>query len=93
MYRGGDGIRRDIQVLPEAGNAQVTLVSERRRYPPYGLAGGKPGETGKNVLIRDGEEIPLPGKGSLYLQSGDILSVRTPGGGGYGEPGNGANGN
>jgi N-methylhydantoinase B len=93
MYRGGDGIRRDIQVLPEAGNAQVTLVSERRRYPPYGLAGGKPGETGKNVLIRDGEEIPLPGKGSLYLQSGDILSVRTPGGGGYGEPGSGANGN
>ena len=80
-YRGGDGIRRDIQVLVDA---QVTLLSERRRFPPYGLAGGQPGQTGQNLLIREGEEIPLPSKGSIELKAGDVLSIRTPGGGGYG---------
>ncbi len=79
--RGGNGICRDIQVLEEA---QATLLSERRRLPPYGLAGGAPGSTGENVLIRDGLEIRLPGKGSFELMPGDILSIRTPGGGGYG---------
>jgi len=79
--RGGNGICRDIQVLEEA---QATLLSERRRLPPYGLAGGAPGSTGENVLIRDGREIRLPGKGSFELMPGDILSIRTPGGGGYG---------
>ena len=80
-YRGGDGIRRDIQVLVDA---QVTLLSERRRLPPYGLAGGQPGQTGQNVLIRQGREICLPSKGSFELKAGDILSIRTPGGGGFG---------
>jgi N-methylhydantoinase B len=78
---GGDGIRRDIQLLSEA---KASLICERRRLPPYGLAGGNPGERGENILIRAGEEIPLPGKGTFDLASGDILSVRTPGGGGYG---------
>jgi N-methylhydantoinase B len=82
-YRGGDGIRRDIQVLTEA---QVSLLSERRRLTPYGLAGGEPGARGKNVLIRDGAEHSLPGKGTVCLQPGDVLSIRTPGGGGYGPP-------
>ncbi len=82
-HRGGDGIRRDIEVLCEA---RVSLLTERRRYPPYGLAGGRPGLPGENVLIRDGQEQPLPGKGTVTLRPGDVLSVRTPGGGGYGEP-------
>jgi N-methylhydantoinase B len=81
-YRGGDGIRRDVQVLVPA---QASLLSERRRFPPYGLAGGQPGACGENRLIRNGEEHPLPGKGSIELQAGDILSLRTPGGGGYGK--------
>jgi N-methylhydantoinase B len=81
---GGDGIRRDVQVLTDC---QVTLLSERRRYPPYGLAGGSPGKTGENILIRGGQEQPLPGKGTLQLQPGDILSIRTPGGGGWGRKG------
>ncbi|RPI23945.1 MAG: hydantoinase B/oxoprolinase family protein, partial [Chloroflexota bacterium] len=80
-FRGGDGIRRDIQVL---GEGQATLLTERRRFAPYGLAGGSPGQRGENILIRQGQETPLPGKGSIYLQDGDILSLRTPGGGGYG---------
>jgi N-methylhydantoinase B len=80
-YRGGDGIRRDIQLLCDA---QVTLLTERRITRPYGLAGGSPGQAGENCLIRDGEEQELPGKGSFYLRKGDILSIRTPGGGGHG---------
>jgi N-methylhydantoinase B len=81
-FRGGDGIQRDIQVLADC---QVTLLSERRRFPPYGLAGGQAGKTGENVIIRDGKEIPLPGKVSVDLQAGDVLSIRTPGGGGFGK--------
>ncbi len=81
-YRGGDGIRRDIQVLADA---QVSLLTERRVSAPYGLAGGEPGTPGANVLIREGVEQPLPSKGTVYLAPGDVLSIRTPGGGGYGE--------
>jgi N-methylhydantoinase B len=80
-FRGGDGIVREIQVLTDC---QVTLLSERRKFPPYGLDGGEPGKTGENRLIRNGEEIPLPGKGSVDLQPGDVISIHTPGGGGYG---------
>jgi N-methylhydantoinase B len=81
-FRGGDGICRDILVLADA---QVTLLSERRLIPPYGLSGGGSGQTGNNILIRQGEEISLPGKGTFELLPGDILSIRTPGGGGFGE--------
>jgi N-methylhydantoinase B len=80
-FRGGDGIRRDLQVLTDA---QVTILSERRKNPPYGLSGGESGQCGENVIIRDEKEIPLPGKGMVELKAGDVLSIRTPGGGGYG---------
>ncbi len=83
-FRGGLGIRRDITVVGHT--ARVSLLSDRRRSQPYGLAGGKPGQVGKNVLIRKGEEIPLPGKGTFTLHAGETVSVRTPGGGGYGDP-------
>jgi len=82
-FRGGDGVCRDIQVLTDV---QATILSDRRYYSPYGLHGGKPGTVGKNVLIRDGKERELPGKGTFELQDGDILSICTPGGGGYGKP-------
>ncbi|HZD57281.1 MAG TPA: hydantoinase B/oxoprolinase family protein [Anaerolineales bacterium] len=80
-FRGGDGIRRDLRVLVDA---QASLLSERRRLRPYGLSGGTPGLSGANLLIREDEERELPGKGIFYLQSGDVLSIRTPGGGGFG---------
>jgi N-methylhydantoinase B len=79
-FRGGDGIRRDIQLLVDA---QVTILCERRRYPPYGLRGGAAGQCGANILMRGDEEVNLPGKGSFELHKGDVLSIRTPGGGGY----------
>ena len=81
-FRGGDGIRRDLQALSDC---RATLLTERRRRGPYGLAGGQAGQPGENVIIRDGKEIPLPGKGTVDLQAGDVLSLRTPGGGGYGK--------
>jgi len=80
-YRGGDGIRRDIEVLH---NATVTVLTDRRKYPPYGLAGGEPGQTGQNLIIRDDKEEELASKVSLNVKTGDIISIQTPGGGGYG---------
>lgn len=80
-FRGGDGIIRSFQVLTEC---QVTLLSDRRKIPPYGLNGGDVGKIGENLLIRNGEQITLPGKGTVDLHPGDILSIRTPGGGGFG---------
>ncbi|MFZ2097532.1 MAG: hydantoinase B/oxoprolinase family protein [Anaerolineales bacterium] len=81
VHRGGDGIIRDIRLLI---NAQVTLLTDRRVTSPYGLAGGEPGLSGENILIYDSEEKILPSKGSFFGSKGDILSIRTPGGGGYG---------
>ena len=80
-FRGGDGIRRDIEVLQDA---TVTLLTDRRTYPPYGLAGGEPGQTGQNLLIRGEKEEALAGKVSLNVEAGDVISIQTPGGGGYG---------
>jgi len=82
LHLGGDGVRRDIRVLYPA---EASLISERRTRPPYGLAGGEPGAVGENVIIRDGVEIPIRSKGSVDLQPGDVLSIRTPGGGGWGK--------
>jgi N-methylhydantoinase B len=80
-WHGGDGICRDLELLVDA---QVTILSERRVLAPYGLAGGKPGRPGENVLIHDGDEHVLPGKATLVATAGDVISLRTPGGGGYG---------
>ncbi len=80
-FRGGDGIVREVEVLTDC---QVTLLTERRERGPYGLAGGRSGAAGENVIIRAGKEIALPSKGSVDLKAGDVLSIRTPGGGGYG---------
>jgi N-methylhydantoinase B len=80
-HNGGDGIIREIELLTDA---QVTLLTERRSTSPYGLAGGEAGAKGENKLIRGSEEIPLPGKCSFNISNGDVLSIITPGGGGYG---------
>jgi N-methylhydantoinase B len=84
LHRGGDGLRRDLEF---SGPAQVTLLTERRLAGPSGAAGGGPGAVGENRLIRDGDERSLPAKASFRVQAGDILSIRSPGGGGWGEGG------
>lgn len=82
-WRGGDGIRRDLEL--RAGSATLSLQTDRRSSRPYGLAGGEPGAPGRNVLRHPGgEEVELPDKITLDLHKGDIISVQTPGGGGWG---------
>lgn len=83
--RGGDGIVRDVEFLSPA---TVTVLSERRRSAPYGLQGGGPGAPGENVLYKGGvEEVRLPAKTTFDAEPGDVLSLRTPGGGGWGAEG------
>jgi N-methylhydantoinase B/oxoprolinase/acetone carboxylase alpha subunit len=78
---GGEGLVREYEALAEL---TVTVLSDRRTRPPYGIAGGENGACGRNVLIRDGAERELPGKIELLLHPGDRLRIETPGGGGYG---------
>lgn len=85
QHRGGDGLVRRINA---GAPLEATLLTERRRHPPYGLQGGIPGASGSNVLIRcDGSRELLPGKVKLTLATGEQLEISTPGGGGWGEPG------
>jgi N-methylhydantoinase B len=85
-FRGGDGLVREIELL---GDAEVTLLAERRRFRPYGLEGGGEGAAGRAFLRKaDGEEIELPGKCSRKCAAGDLLRIETPGGGGWGKAGN-----
>jgi N-methylhydantoinase B len=82
-YRGGDGIVREIRFLTKA---QVTVLSDRRKFAPYGLEGGKPGKRGRNRILRaNGAVEDRPGKFAASLGAGDVLSIETPGGGGWGE--------
>jgi len=78
---GGNGIRREMELLHPA---HITLLTERRQFAPYGLAGGQPGKCGRNLLVRDGQVSELPGKTTRAVKAGDILRLETPGGGGYG---------
>ncbi len=81
-HRGGDGVRRVYEFLTQA---RVTLMTERRAIPPWGLHGGAAGATGRNLLTRRGQEPgPLASKTTLDVESGDRLTIETPGGGGWG---------
>jgi N-methylhydantoinase B len=82
-HRGGDGLRRDLQILTAA---RVALLTERRDRGPAGARGGRPGAPGENVLIRHGVEEPLPAKATFTVEAGDVISIRSPGGGGWGVP-------
>jgi N-methylhydantoinase B len=77
QYRGGDGLIREFGFLQPA---TITLLTERRRHAPWGLAGGEAGMSGRNLL----NGVPLPGKVSLGVKAGDTLTIETPGGGGWG---------
>ncbi len=78
-FCGGDGIVREFEFLSPTA---VTLLTERRRLAPWGLAGGAPGATGSNLL--NGE--PVAPKVAFDAGPGDVLTVTTPGGGGWGKP-------
>jgi N-methylhydantoinase B len=83
--RGGLGLRRDIEVRDH--RSTFSLLAERHDSRPYGLLGGEAGASGAAYLLEDGEEgEKLPSKVTLDLDDGSVVSVRTPGGGGYGDP-------
>jgi N-methylhydantoinase B len=82
-HHGGDGLRRDLEILTPA---RVVLLCERRAVGPSGMQGGSDGAIGENVVIRGGREERLPSKATFSVAAGDIVSVRSPGGGGWGAP-------
>ena len=81
LHRGGDGVVRAYRVLE---HCTVTLLTERRSRAPRGAAGGADGACGENLL--NGER--LPAKCRRELRPGDVIELRTPGGGGWGAPAN-----
>jgi N-methylhydantoinase B len=77
VRRGGDGVVRELRALEAC---RLSLLSQRRRIAPVGVAGGRPGAAGRSLL--NGEE--LPPFATRDLEPGDLLRIETPGGGGYG---------
>ncbi len=80
-FHGGDGLIREIELLADS---QVTLLSDRRKFRPYGLAGGEPGEAGLAIHTSGNESREIQAKSSLQAKSGDVVRIETPGGGGWG---------
>ncbi|SBO41743.1 hydantoinase B/oxoprolinase family protein [Cyanobium sp. NIES-981] len=81
-WPGGDGVVRRLRFLAPM---TVSLLSGSRRVPPFGLAGGEPGQPGRNRLEHaDGRVEHLPGSTEVQVEAGDGLLIETPGGGGYG---------
>ena len=82
-FRGGDGLVREIELLADS---QITLLSDRGKSQPYGLAGGKAGANGRATLIdSEGRAEILPSKCSIHARKGSRVRIETPGGGGWGE--------
>ena len=83
-WRGGDGGRRRLRF---GEPMTVSILSSHRRVPPYGMAGGHPGDLGRQwVEHPDGRVTPLAGCDSVQVGEGDVFVLETPGGGGYGPP-------
>ncbi|MDF9745003.1 hydantoinase B/oxoprolinase family protein [Natrinema salsiterrestre] len=78
-FRGGLGLERSVTVETDA---TVSLLTERRRHAPKGVAGGEDGATGENLI--DGEAVPA--KTTVDVAAGATVTVKTPGGGGHGDP-------
>jgi N-methylhydantoinase B len=76
-HRGGDGVVRELRVLEPC---RLSLLTERRSTAPRGARGGADGAPGRNLV--NGE--PVPAKATLDLAAGDVVTIETPGGGGFG---------
>ncbi len=83
-FRGGLGIRRDTEIL--ANQSTISLLGERQRRGTWGLFGGGSGSPGTYRILRAEKVTRLSSKTTLTASTGDVLSIITPGGGGYGEP-------
>ena len=81
--RGGEGIVREYEFhVP----VDLTVISERRRFAPYGARGGGPGAMGRNSIVSRGRTNVVGSKVNVKLGPGDVLRIETPGGGGHGKP-------
>lgn len=87
QFHGGDGV---IRALEFTKPLVVSILSERRAFQPYGMAGGENGARGQNLLYYAQEQrtVSLGGKNTVSVAPGDRLTIFTPGGGGYGAPSN-----
>jgi N-methylhydantoinase B len=77
VHRGGDGVIRELRALEPC---RLSIISERRAHAPQGERGGSPGTPGRNLLNGG----PLPAKVTRDLSAGDVVTIETPGGGGFG---------
>jgi len=83
-YRGGDGGERRVRFLEPMTAA---MLANHRRVPPFGMAGGAPGEIGRNWVERvDGARENFGATFKVEMKEGDVFVVQTPGGGGFGKP-------
>jgi 5-oxoprolinase (ATP-hydrolysing) len=83
-WRAGDGVRRTIRFLEPM---ECTILSGHRRVPPFGLAGGEPGQVGVNAVRRkDGRIETLRGCDATMIDAGEAIIIQTPTAGGYGTP-------
>lgn len=81
-HRGGLGFYRRFEILKD--NVNFAMYADRFRIAPYGLFGGTDGRAGFAEILRDGKRIPLKSKDAQILRKGDIVTIYTAGGGGYG---------
>jgi len=82
QFRGGDGLIREIEMLAPV---ELSLLSERQRFAPYGLSGGEDGVSGQAWILSDKGTARIPGKCSQALSTGETIRIETPGGGGWGK--------
>ncbi|XP_058825820.1 5-oxoprolinase [Topomyia yanbarensis] len=83
LYTGGEGVHRELLFRKPM---TLSVLTERRALAPYGMAGGGQGKKGLNLLLKKDRIINLGSKTSVAVDTGDIFSMKTPGGGGYGRP-------
>ena len=81
-HRGGDGVIREIETLVPV---RMSLLADRRKHGPYGLAGGQDGKPGSAAIVHEGRPLKISSKGSWELAAGDRVQIETPGGGGFGK--------
>jgi len=82
LHRGGLGFYRRFEILKDDVN--FAMYADRFRIAPYGLFGGTEGSCGSGEILRNGKIIPLKSKDGLVLKKGDVITIFTAGGGGYG---------
>jgi 5-oxoprolinase (ATP-hydrolysing) len=83
-WHGGNGGVRRVRFLE---SMTASILSNGRKVPSFGMAGGQPGQVGINRVVRaDGRVEQLDHIGSAEMAPGDVFEIHTPGGGGFGEP-------